>query len=144
MNAIARTRLYYAEGSSNKEYHAEILAVAGGNVVNFRYGRRGGTLTSGSKTTAPVDFTEAKRIYDKLIKEKTAKGYTPDVSGSAYQSTAHAGLKSGFLPQLLNAISEHEAMGLITDNTWAAQQKMDGERRAAHAEKGTVIGMNRC
>jgi len=47
------------------------------------------------------------------------------------------------MPQLLNAISEHEAVGLIADNSWAAQQKMDGERRAAHAENGTVIGMNR-
>ena len=143
MNAIARTSLYYAEGSSDKEYHAEIIEVAGGNVVNFRYGRRGGALTAGTKTATPVDFTEARQIYDKLVKEKTAKGYTPDVSGAAYQGTDHAGLKSDFMPQLLNPVSEHEAIGLITDSGWAAQEKMDGERRAAHAENGAVIGMNR-
>jgi bifunctional non-homologous end joining protein LigD len=143
MNAIAKTSLYYAEGSSDKEYHAEIIEVEGGNIVNFRYGRRGGALTAGTKTSSPVDFTEAKRIYDKLVKEKTAKGYTPDVSGAAYQGTSQAGITSDFVPQLLNPISEHEAMGLITDSNWAAQEKMDGERRAAHAENGNVTGMNR-
>lgn len=143
MNAITQTSLYYAEGSSNKEYHAEIIQVAGGNVVNFRYGRRGGALTAGTKTSSPVDFTEAKRIYDKLIKEKSAKGYTPDVSGTAYQGTSQAGKKSDFVPQLLNPVTEHETMGLITDSNWAAQEKMDGERRAVHAENGTVFGMNR-
>lgn len=141
--ALARTSLYYAEGSSSKEYHAEIVTVAGGNVVNFRYGRRGGTLTSGTKTAAPVDFAQAKRIYDKLVKEKTTKGYTPDVSGAAYQSTERAGLKSDFSPQLLNAITEAEVMRLIQDDRWAAQQKMDGERRAAHADGSGVFGINR-
>jgi bifunctional non-homologous end joining protein LigD len=100
-------------------------------------------LTSGTKTASPVDFEEAKKIYDKLVKEKTAKGYTPDQSGASYQSTEQAGNKSQFLPQLLNPISEKEAMNLITDKGWTSQEKMDGERRAAHAENGSVIGMNR-
>lgn len=143
MKAIEKISLYYAEGHSDKEYHAEIVEVAGSNVVNFRYGRRGGTLTSGTKTATPVDFAQAKRIYDKLVKEKTAKGYTPDKSGASYQGTEQAGNKSDFLPQLLNAITEREAMHLISDNNWAAQEKMDGERRAAHAEHGIVVGMNR-
>lgn len=143
MNAIAKTSLYYSEGSSDKEYHAEIVEVAGGNVVNFRYGRRGAALTAGTKTSAPVDFTQAKKIYDKLVKEKTSKGYTPDVSGAAYQGTENAGLKTDFTPQLLNPINEDEAMRLIGDDAWAAQEKMDGERRAAHANAGSVTGMNR-
>lgn len=143
MNIIAHSSLYFSEGRSNKEYHIEIVEIVGGNVVNFRYGRRGGVLTSGTKTSSPVDFMEAKRIYDKLVKEKITKGYTPDVSGTSYQNTEHAGVKTGFMPQLLNPITEHEAMGLITDHNWAAQQKMDGERRAAHAENGYVIGINR-
>lgn len=143
MNAIARASLYYSEGSSDKEYHAEIVAIPGGNVVNFRYGRRGGTLTTGTKTTAPVDLVQAQKIFDKLIKEKTTKGYTPDLSGAAYQGTENAGLKTGFTPQLLNPISEAEAMRLIEDDRWAAQEKMDGERRAAHAVAGGVTGMNR-
>jgi bifunctional non-homologous end joining protein LigD len=143
MNAVASTHLYYAEGSSNKEYHAEIVAVPGGNVVNFRYGRRGGTLTSGTKTSAPVDLDSARKIYNKLLQSKTSKGYTPSVSGTPYQCTDAAGLKTGFMPQLLNPITEAEAMRQIEDNAWTAQEKMDGERRAAHADNHGVIGINR-
>ena len=143
MKAIEKISLYYSEGSSDKEYHAEIVEIASGNVVNFRYGRRGGALAVGTKTSAPVDFAQAKKIFDKLVKEKTAKGYTPDLSGASYQGTEQAGNKSDFLPQLLNPISESEAMELITDSHWAAQEKMDGERRAAHAEGGMVFGANR-
>ena len=141
--AIAQTSLYFTEGRSDKEYHAEIIEVSGGNVVNFRYGRRGGALTSGTKTTTPVDFTQAKKIFDKLIHEKTAKGYTPALSGSAFQNTAHTSRKSDFIPQLPNAVSEPAAMQLLLDDHWAAQQKMDGERRAAHADGHEVLGMNR-
>jgi bifunctional non-homologous end joining protein LigD len=143
MGAIAQTSLYFSEGCSDKEYHAEIVEVAGGNVVNFRYGRRGSSLTAGTKTSVPVDFAQAKKIFDKLVKEKTGKGYTADVSGAAYQGTENSGLKSDFIPQLLNPISKNEAMRLIADSKWAAQEKMDGERRAAHAENVKVIGMNR-
>lgn len=144
MPALARTSLYYSEGSSDKEYHAEIIAVSGGNVVNFRYGRRGGTLTSGTKTSSPVDLDSAQKIYDKLIKSKTAKGYIPCSTGvRRYQSPDEAGLKTGFMPQLLNAVTEADAMACIADDRWAAQEKMDGERRAAHADRHGVIGINR-
>lgn len=143
MKVIEKTSLFYSEGSSDKEYHAEIVEVAGGNVVNFRYGRRGAALTSGTKTSAPVDFAQAKKIYDKLVKEKTSKGYTPDVSGAAYHGTESAGLKTDFTPQLLNPITEDEAMRLIENDRWVAQEKMDGVRRAAHAVAGSVTGMNR-
>jgi bifunctional non-homologous end joining protein LigD len=143
MKALATTSLYYAEGSSDKEYHAEIVEVAGGNVVNFRYGRRGSALTAGTKTSAPVDFAQAKKIFDKLVKEKTSKGYTHDVSGAAYQGTENAGLKSDFLPQLLNPVTETEAMSLITDSMFAQQEKMDGDRRSVQADANSVIGINR-
>ena len=143
MKPTERTSLYFSEGSSDKVYHAEIVQVAGGNVVNFRYGRRGSAMTTGTKTSAPVDFAQAKKIYDKLVKEKTAKGYTPDVSGVAYQGTEKAGLKTDFTPQLLNPITEDEAMRLIGDDRWAMQEKMDGERRGAHAVADSVTGMNR-
>ena len=143
MQPLATTRLYYAQGSSNKEYHAEIVEVAGGNLVNFRFGRRGSTLTVGTKTSTPVDLAHAPNIYDSLIQQKLAKGYTPHGSGIPYQGTKHAGLKTGFIPQLLNPLSEPEALRLLDDDHWSAQQKMDGERRAAHALAGSVTGINR-
>ena len=112
-------------------------------MVNFRYGRRGGVLTTGTKTAVPVDFAQAKTLFDKLLKEKTAKGYTPDVAGAAYQGTEYAGRKTDFIPQLLNPITFDQAMRLIQDDQWAAQEKMDGERRAVQAVESGVTGINR-
>ena len=143
MKILTKTSLYFSEGRSDKEYHAELVEVAGGHVVNFRFGRRGSALTVGTKTTVPVDLAQAQTIYDKLVKEKSAKGYTPDVSGAAYQGSEHADRQTGFVPQLLNPITESEVLSLIIDDHWAVQEKMDGERRMAHAEKGAVVGANR-
>ena len=143
MKILTQTSLYYSEGRSDKEYHVELVAVDGGHVVNFRYGRRGAALTSGTKTAVPLSFDEAKALFDKLVKEKTAKGYTTDLSGAAYQGTEHAGRQTDFVPQLLNPFTEAEALALLSQDGWAAQEKMDGERRAAHAERGQVIGANR-
>lgn len=76
--------LYFRQGSSDKIYQAGIVPQDGGYVVNFAYGRRGATLATGTKTQAPVAHDEARRIYDKLIAEKTAKGYTPGTDGTPY------------------------------------------------------------
>ena len=141
-NAVIKASLYFQEGSSDKEYHTEIIAAENGHIVNFRYGRRGGTLTGGTKTSVPVDFAEARQIFDKLVKAKTAKGYTEATSGTAYQH-AVSDASNDFAPQLLNPVSILSAMNLINDALWAAQEKMDGERRAAHADAHQVFGANR-
>src|ERR1039457_3532182 len=77
--------LYYREGSSDKVYQASIEPVGELFVVNFAYGRRGSTLSSGTKNSSPVDYDMAKRTYDKLVREKMAKGYTPGPDGTPYQ-----------------------------------------------------------
>ena len=143
MKILAHTRLYFTEGRSDKEYHVELAEVADRYVVNFRFGRRCGTLTSGTKTATPVDLAHAQSLYDRLVKDKTAKGYTPDGSGAADQKTEHAGRQTGFMPQLLNPITEFEAILLLANDSWAAQEKMDGERRMAEAVGGQVTGANR-
>ena len=143
MKTLTQTSLYFSEGSSDKEYHVELIQADGGHVVNFRYGRRAAALMSGTKTAMPLSFDDAKAVFDKLVKEKTAKGYSPDFSGAAYQGTEHAGRQTDFVPQLLNPITEADALALLSQDGWAAQEKMDGERRAAHAERGQVIGANR-
>lgn len=63
-------------------YRAEIKPKDDGYVVNFAYGRRGGNMTTGTKTKSPVPLDEAKTIYNKLISEKTAKGYTREEHGT--------------------------------------------------------------
>jgi predicted DNA-binding WGR domain protein len=100
--------LYFRQGSSDKVYQASIEPADGGHVVHFAYGRRGTTLQTGTKTNTPVPHHEAKRIYDKLIAEKTAKGYTPGADGTPYAGTDKAGQTTGIHCQLLNAIDEPE------------------------------------
>src|SRR5437660_6851336 len=71
--------LYFKEGSSDKEYHAQLESHDGGWIVNFQYGRRSSALRADSKTPQPLPYEEAKKIYDKVVSEKLGKGYPPHV-----------------------------------------------------------------
>ena len=134
--------LYYRSGTSDKVYNATVDERPGGYVVNFAYGRRGSTLQTGTKTHGPVSFDEAKKIYDKLVREKTQKGYTPGANGTPYSGTENAQRSTGILPQLLNPVDEAQAEKLIADSTHWMQQKMDGKR--VIIEVGDkIIGINR-
>ena len=133
--------LYFRQGSSDKIYQAAIEPRDGGYVVNFAYGRRGTTLQTGTKTQSPVNYAAAKAIYDKLVREKTAKGYTPGENGTPYQHSDKRG--SGILPQLLNAIDEAQLAALLADNTHVMQEKFDGRRLLIQKKGNTVTGINK-
>lgn len=135
--------LYYKDARSNKEYHAQLQAKDGGFVVGFQYGPRGGTLTSGFKTAAPVPWEKAKKVYDKLLAEKIGKGYTPGETQSAFVGTSLQDRFTGIVPQLLNVITEEQAQALIADSSWVMQQKFDGHRRLAQQTTEQLIGINR-
>jgi bifunctional non-homologous end joining protein LigD len=135
--------LYFTGNGSDKVYQAHLRQKDAGWVVDYGNGPRGGTLRTGTKTAAPVEYAAAKKIYDKLVKEKTSSGYTPDQSGVLYTATQLAGRKSGELPQLPTAVSEAEAELLYTDPAWGLQQKEDGENRILLFEADTVRGTNR-
>lgn len=135
--------LYFKQGSSDKVYHAQLVAVGNGFVVNFQYGRNGSTLTAGTKTADPIDYDKAKKVYDKLLAEKMGKGYTSGATGVAFQDTSFAARVSGHLPQLLNPITESELESYFKDDSWGAQEKMDGDRRLAQVVDGESEGINR-
>jgi len=120
--------LFFRQGSSDKVYQASIEQQNGGHVVNFAFGRRGTTLQTGTKTHAPVNYEEAKRIFDKLVNEKAAKGYTPGENGTPYQHTDKKKRVAGIMCQLLNPIDESEATRLIGDPVFCVQEKLDGRR----------------
>jgi len=140
---LPRASLYYCQGSSNKEYHAAIEPSGSGFVVNFSYGRRGSTLQTGSKTAEPVSLTEAEKIFDKLVREKQAKGYTPGESGTPYQQTQRETRVIGILPQLLNAIDEDTARELLGNRDWWMQEKYDGKRVLLVKSADQITGINR-
>lgn len=135
--------LYYRSGASDKVYRASIEEADGGHVVRFAYGRRGTTLQTGTKTNTPVSHDEAKRIYDKLVAEKTAKGYTPGESGTPYQSTPQEPQTTGILPQLLNPVAEPQLRAVLLHPEWWAQEKFDGRRLLVRKAGGEITGINR-
>src|SRR4028118_1960285 len=75
MHLVRQTKLYFREGNSDKVYEVDLCEIDNQFLVNFRYGRRGANLQEGTKTTNPVDRAEAEKIFQKLVDEKTRKGY---------------------------------------------------------------------
>ena len=141
LTELPTTTLYYREGSSDKVYQCQIEAAGERFVVNFAYGRRGGTLNTGTKTNVPVDFDSAQRIFDKLVKEKKAKGYTEGENGTPCFHCEQQ--PSGILPQLLNPIDEAQVSHLINDDNWCMQEKQDGRRLIIRKRGQDIIGINK-
>jgi bifunctional non-homologous end joining protein LigD len=145
MNAVMESQdqvtLYYREGSSDKVYQAAIAPAGELFVVNFAYGRRGSTLTTGTKTSSPVDYDAAKKIFTKLVNEKKAKGYTEGESGTPYTHSEKQ--SSGILPQLLNPIEEADVERLLHDDDYCAQEKFDGRHLLVRKQSGQIEGINK-
>ena len=76
MKLIQQTRLHYQDDKSDKIYEVDLCEVTNDTyLVNFRYGRRGKELREGTKTDQPVPLAKAQQIFDKLVSDKTKKGY---------------------------------------------------------------------
>ena len=141
--AARAVTLYYRDGGSDKVYTAAVEPRGPGYVVTFAYGRRGGTLTAGTKTPSPLGLDEALQVYDRLVRQKTAKGYTPGEGGTPYAGTGRAGRVTCVLPQLLNPVEEADVNQLMADDDWWAQPKFDGRRTLILKEGRDVTGINR-
>lgn len=138
--------LYYREGPSDKVYQVAIVPKDSGHLVTFAYGRRGSALSAGTKTPAPVSYDEARRIYDKLVREKMAKGYQPlpgDGSASAVALPVNSQKPTGIHCQLLNPVEEERLPELLTHPDWWVQEKLDGRRLLIRKEGTTITGINR-
>lgn len=129
---VQETSLWFKEGSSDKVYNVVIEEVQGSGmyVVNFSYGRRGNSLQTGTKTNEPVSFSEAEKIFNKLVGEKTKKGYRISASNTSTSIQVIAPTEEVPVSKcvLLNPIDESQAEELINDDDWVMQEKMDGVR----------------
>jgi bifunctional non-homologous end joining protein LigD len=141
MNKPEQITLYYREGSSDKVYQCSIEPEGELFLVHFAYGRRGSTLQTGTKTQSPVNHAQAVSIFNKLVTEKRAKGYTEGAAGSTYQHSEKQ--SSGIQCQLLNPIGANEVEKLITDPAYCAQEKYDGKRLLVQKEGAAIHGINR-
>lgn len=76
MRIARNVKLFFREGNSDKTYEIDLCEVGPEQyIVNFRYGKRFGTLKEGTKTVTPVALSAATVIFDALEKEKRSKGY---------------------------------------------------------------------
>lgn len=76
MRIVRNVKLFFREGNSDKTYEIDLCEVGPEQyLVNFRYGKRFGTLKDGTKTVSPVALSAATTIFDALEKEKRSKGY---------------------------------------------------------------------
>ncbi len=145
---IQSTSLHFREGSSDKVYHAAIEPKDSGFIVSFAYGRRGSTLTTGTKTNGPVPLEQAQAIHRKLVSSKLAKGYKPDGgsdidSATPYQQNGNEGHDSGIRCQLLNPVDESELAHLLNDKRHCLQEKYDGRRLLVRKQGDGITGINR-
>jgi bifunctional non-homologous end joining protein LigD len=140
MSEQRSAHLFFREGASDKVYNVHLAEGASGWEVRFQNGRRGKAFRDGVKIEG-VDYATALAIYEKTVSGKIKGGYTEEESGVAFSSSELAGQVTGFRPQLLNEITEEEALTLGPD--WLVQEKHDGERRGAIFESGTVLYANR-
>ncbi len=135
--------LYCREGFSDKVYQASLQPQETGYQVHYAYGRRGSTLNTGFKTPCPVPYPQAKAIYDRLIREKTAKGYLPGLDAPVYQSPTSSKRPTGIQCQLLNPAPEDRLDGFIADREHWMQEKMDGKRLLLKKKGSLITGINR-
>jgi bifunctional non-homologous end joining protein LigD len=143
--AMKTASLYFKEGSSDKVYFATVEPKGDKFVVNFQYGRRGGSMTTGSKTSSPVGMDEAVKVWTKLVDSKLAKGYrhmTSDGPGVIPQADL-PDTPTEIQCVLLNPVEEDEFERLLDDPNWAAQPKFDGVRFMLGRKDGKVYALNR-
>ncbi|CAA6819938.1 MAG: Probable DNA binding protein containing WGR domain [uncultured Sulfurovum sp.] len=76
MKTVKQTFLHYQKGTSNKVYTVYLLEISPSEyLVNFEYGRFGGSLKEGTKTKVPVNLEKAQKLYDSLVISKMNKAY---------------------------------------------------------------------
>lgn len=145
--------LYYKDGRSDKLYAVEMKpdVKPGTATVWATWGRRGGSLRTEKKTPAPLPLEEAKKLFQSLVREKTAKGYrSSDEEAPAMVPAVGSAAPEPFdLPShmLLNAITRDEADWLLKDDKWMLQPKFDGQRVRIVADvdggRPSVYGLSR-
>src|SRR5580658_9072889 len=142
-----RAELYFQQGSSDKVYHLQLENVQDQWSVQAQWGRRGSALQSDVKVNG-TSYEEARRVYDRILQEKTGKGYQVAHATANGNEPIAVGLPatkehSGHTPELLTPIEEPGALLLAQDASWWFQQKFDGRRLAVQKSEGTYSGINK-
>lgn len=135
--------LYCRENGSDKLYKTEVAPEGSGFSVRCWWGPRSGTLQVGRKTKSPVSRDEALKIWEKLVREKKAKGYHEGEDAPAYTESDGTTKDTGLRPMLLTPASLDDAERFLEDLDWCAQEKLNGKRIMIRAGQGQVVAANR-
>ena len=135
--------LYCRENGSDKLYKTEVSPEGSGFSVRCWWGPRSGTLQAGTKTKSPVSRDEALKIWEKLVREKKAKGYHEGEEAPAYTESDGTTKDTGLRPMLLTPASLDDAERFLEDRDWCAQEKLNGKRIMIRARNGQVVAANR-
>ena len=135
--------LNYQEGNSDKVYQVAITESSTGYVVNYSFGRRGSTLSAGTKTQTPVSLEMAQAVFQKLVQAKLSKGYKPAENSTLYRLPENGNLDTGVRCQLLNSSTETQLENLLLDGAHWMQEKFDGRRLLLRKVGTTITGINR-
>ena len=115
--------LYFKEGYSDKFYIASIEESGGKHSVPVNWGRRGASGQFGYKAQG-VSYGDAKKAYDRVVKEKTGKGYHTDgstvsisVKEADYEVVPGIHTVPGSIDESLDDL----------DKVWESKRKIDWE-----------------
>jgi bifunctional non-homologous end joining protein LigD len=134
-------------GSSDKVYNINLDRSGDGWSVTAQYGRRGNALATDVKTkNGAVGYDAAKKIFDKVVAQKVAKGYVrgagesrAPVAAPEFPATG-GGVRS---QELLTEIDERAAAALVLDPDYWMQDKSDGHSRGVVKAGGVIFGLNK-
>lgn len=147
---MKKASLYYSDlhmgGNSDKEYHVQIEPKGSGYVVNFQFGRRGGTLNDGTKTPLPLTLEDAERVFDRLVAEKETKGYLPNATSAPAAGVVrsdNAAQRTPFHVELLAEVNREHAETLVRDPKYIMQLKVDGHRCQIQKTSSGVAAYNK-
>lgn len=145
MKTIHSNRLTFKSGTSDKEYRIALMEITSTQFdVCVSYGRRGGTLASGCKGSYST-IELAEKTYQKVLKEKLAKGYIIDVSSSPSVIPKSIVRKEALATsvQLLKDVDEDFMLKVLNSKEYVVQEKKDGERRTINKTKSSIYGGNK-
>lgn len=134
-------------GSSDKVYHVAIGREGDTDgetfAVAIQYGRRGSALfyqTTGTR----MHYEQAKKLFDKIVREKKAKGYREEGKAPAPQvapsGAAVADIKP---PELLEEVTNGAVDAFVRDPAYWMQDKSDGVSRGVVKQAGLIFGINK-
>jgi len=146
------TYLHSQHGGSDKLYNVFLKKAGEGDqwVVNYENGKRGKSMTVGTKTETPVPYAKALKTFNSLVNSKKNgdSHYVESNPTSEYQTAValdDTGAKPlfGIFPQHPSPINAEQMERLLKDPNWGLQQKANGENRLLRSHNGEFQGGNK-